>query len=167
MCKQLSRIISMFLVVLLLVQMLPAEVLAAEHLEIGEMVTIPTQKPATEEVHIVGELTDKRTEYSKEYVLSNGLHMASVYSQAIHYQENGQWKDIDNTLRTVGAGSEAAYANTSGIWDVSLPQELSQEKGITVTKDGYSLTFYMSGELRTPSLEIMSTSTMPLRLLAT
>lgn len=151
----------MFLVVLLLVQMLPAEVLAAEQLEIGEMVTIPTQKPATEEeVHIVGELTDKRTEYSKEYVLSNGLHMASVYSQAIHYQENGQWKDIDNTLRTVGAGSEAAYANTSGIWDVSLPQELSQEKGITVTKDGYSLTFYMSGELRTPSLEIMSTSTM-------
>ena len=143
----------MILVLVMLVQLLPAQALAASPGSAAPAVSAPA---SAGEVRILQELTDKRTEFSKEYLLSNGLHMASVYPNAVHYEEDGQWKDIDNTLLAVGTGSQAAYTNTEGLWDVRFPQELSADRGITVTKDGHSLTFYMSGQLRAPVLEELS-----------
>ena len=45
-----------------------------------------------EEVCVLEEITENRTEFTKEFMLSNGLHMAAVYPTAVHYQENGQWQ---------------------------------------------------------------------------
>ena len=48
--------------------------------------------------HIVAEDVSKRGESYKEYIMNNGLRYATVYPSAIHYEVDGQWKDIDNTL---------------------------------------------------------------------
>ena len=76
---------------------------------------------------IVSEITEKRTEYAKEYMLGNGMRMAVVYPDAVHYQEDGKWQDIDNTLI---AKTDGVLTNTAGDWKVSFPQQL------TKTRDG-------------------------------
>lgn len=48
---------------------------------------------------IVRELEELREEYSKHYLNTDGTITVMTYDDAIHYKDdNGKWKDIDNTL---------------------------------------------------------------------
>ncbi len=153
MFKNFMRMLSLILIVSLLWNMLPVSVLGAALRAAQDEADTPvvlepsiieeTEQP--EEISIIGELTDRRTENIKEYLLSNGNTLAAVYGNPVHYQEDGQWKDIDNTLTTKADGT---YVNTAGAWDVSFPQTLSNANHITITKDGYTLSFGMAGQLR-------------------
>lgn len=149
MCKKLSKWLSMTLVLALVIQMLPASAIAATTSESESATTSSAvSEVITEDVEIVEEVIEKRSEFSKEYKLSNGLHMSTVYADPVHYEEDGQWKDIDNTLKSSGLGVGAVLTNTAGVWEVSFPKQLSENKAVTITKDGYTLSFFMSGELR-------------------
>ena len=152
MFKNFIRILSLVLVVSLLWNMLPVSVLGEEfraaQSENSESTsteadaTLETQEP--EEITILGELTDRRTENIKEYLLSNGNTLTAVYGNSVHYQEDGQWKEIDNTL----IAKNGTYVNTAGLLSVSFPQSLTGNNYITVSKDGYTLSFGMAGQLR-------------------
>ena len=89
-----------------------------------------------EDAKIVRELTERRGEYSKEYELNNGMNLAVVYSKPVHYQENGIWKEIDNTLKAHGSGKSASYKNTAGAWQVEFPQQLEEDSAVTIHRDG-------------------------------
>ena len=115
----------------------------------GETVDTSLIQKESAESEIVAEIESKRTEYSKEYLLSNGLHMAAVYADAVHYETEDGWQDIDNTLKLEGTGTSRVYANTAGVWDVQLPYQLTKNNAVTITKDGYTLSFALAGELRT------------------
>ena len=152
MFKRFIRILSFVLIISLLWNMLPVSVLGAELRAAQDEADTPvalesgiieeTEQP--EDIIIIGELTDRRTENIKEYLLSNGNTLAAVYGTPVHYQKDGQWKDIDNTLT---AKADGTYVNTAGAWDVSFPQTLSSANHITITKDGYTLSFGMAGQL--------------------
>lgn len=134
----------------ILVNLLPVSALAAdapmEQVVAQHWVEDPPVE-ATEDtiqpLEILSEDTSKRGEYYKEFVLTNGLRMASMYAEPVHYSEDGQWKEIDNTLKL----ASGAYTNTAGKWKVSFPQQLTKDKAVTITKDGYTLSFFMAGEL--------------------
>ena len=149
---------SMILVLVLLFNLLPHQTIAAEwndHTQnltasmtnTGAIETVNAENEGTTAV-IVAEVTENRTEFSKEYKLSNGLHMAVVYPEAVHYEEDGQWKDIDNTLVAAVSGGKAVYQNAAGAWNVRFPRTLSGNDMVGVTKDGYTVQFGMAGELR-------------------
>ena len=151
MFKIFIRSLSLILVVSLLWNMLPVSVLGADlrdALSASEDSVIlesgnTLEKEAPEEITILSERTDRRTENIKEYLLSNGNTLAAVYGNPVHYQENGVWKEIDNTLIV----KNDAYVNTAGLLNVSFPQNLNGSNHITVTKDGYTLAFGMAGQL--------------------
>ena len=84
-----------------------------------------------EDAKIVRELTERRSEYSKEYELDNGLNLAVVYSEPVHYNENGTWKEIDNTLKAHSTGKLTSYKNVAGAWQVELPQVLSSDAKVS------------------------------------
>ena len=163
MFQRFMRVCSMILVIVLLVNMLPASALGAalrdaletettEQLVNKENIGQATQDGG--EVTILGELTDKRTEYTKQYLLSDGTFLAAVYADAVHYEKDGAWEEIDNTLK-VTAG---AYTTTAGDWTVSFPQQLSSAKNITITKDGYTLSFGMAGRLNQSSGAVVASA---------
>ena len=116
------RICSMILTIVMVFNMLPMQAL-------GEMVFTEKQtisstdetlsadstatKPATS-AEIVEEIEENRTEYTKEFRLSNGLNMAVVYGDPVHYENNGKWDEIHHQghiyqyRRCVGSGSAPA-----------------------------------------------------------
>lgn len=51
----------------------------------------------TEPTAVVEDET-KRDEYTKHYRMSDGGFVAVTYNEPIHYEENNEWKEIDNTL---------------------------------------------------------------------
>lgn len=156
------RFCSTVLVMALLINLLPAQVLGAQlrssetDTETSPVYYYENQMGDPGTATIVGENTDGRSQFSKEYIMSNGLRMAVVYPEAVHYNDNGIWKEIDNTLKTVGYGNNATLTNTAGAWKVSFPALLSNDKQISVSKDGYTLRFAMGGELRTNTDGVMT-----------
>ena len=119
----LYRLLSTFIVLVLLVQMVPVQIFATED-ETAPAITVeaaPMDKTEaatiSKDAKILEEITEKRTEYTKQFRLSNGLNMAVVYPDAVHYDDNGQWREIDNTLTL----SDSAYVNAAGELEIALP----------------------------------------------
>ena len=158
---------SMVIIMALMIQLLPLQAIALEA-STGttvlpvETITTPNEQISTEEITfeepatILGEVTAKRTEFSKEYQLSNGLSLAVVYPEAVHYQKDGQWKDIDTTL----TAKDGIYTTTASPMHVSFPQQLSKSNTITVELNGYTVSFGMAGELRGSADGKITTSQM-------
>ena len=147
--KSYLRIISLLLTGILLANLLPLGVYAEDLQTVISSSADVQELP--DDTRVVGEVTENRTAYSKEFILSNGLHMAAVYPEPVHYQEDGKWLEIDNTLALTGSGTDAAYTNAAGDWDVSFPRQLTQDRGVSVTAQGHTLTFYMAGQILSPT----------------
>ncbi|SFS76370.1 DNRLRE domain-containing protein [Marininema halotolerans] len=59
------------------------------------------QKELDEKIAHKEEIVDLRTENSRTYVKGDNSYEVEEYLEPIHYQEKGQWKEIDNNVETV------------------------------------------------------------------
>ena len=160
MFKRICKLLSAVLVFALLLQMLPLQTLATNYRAgLSEKIDLPTIS-ATDKVTVAteDEIPAKRTAFSKEYKAGGGQNMVAAYPVAVHYETPTGWEEIDNTLKL----TEGNYINTAGLWQVSLPQQLTKDNRISISKDGYTLRFGMSGELRLDdSVAVMSADAEP------
>ncbi|MFL0266521.1 peptidoglycan-binding protein [Candidatus Clostridium radicumherbarum] len=89
------------------------------------------------------EKLEKRTENSKTYKLDANHDVTEVYLDKIHYKDkNGNLQDIDNTLVGKGKSSTEYYENKANDFTTTLPALMDKDNGVTMSKDGYSLTLY-------------------------
>ena len=65
----------------------------------------PTNDPLTKQAEkpkkdpkILKEVVEKRESNTKHFLMDDMSYEAAVYPEPVHYLENGQWKDIDNSL---------------------------------------------------------------------
>jgi len=92
--------------------------------------------------YILFEDTSKRSKYSKEYVMSDRSQLLVVYPDAVHYKENNEWKNIDNTIKVSSDDDYSGFTNTSSSWDVYLPFSFTPNNSdITIKKDNKILRF--------------------------
>ena len=145
------KTLSMILVLTLLVSVIPLQVYAIAGDALASTITddavVSLQEPLATQ-RVVEEDESRRSEFSKEFVLNNGLRLATVYPSAIHYEDNGTWKDIDNTLIAAISDGESVYTNTAGRWNICFPQSLSGNNMIGIAMNGFTVQFGMAGELR-------------------
>ena len=155
------KVVSLFVVLTLIINILPLNAFASTTQTAGANTQTLTQEnlePSTEDIvidetlsadaSVLYENEDKRSEFSKDFALSNGFSLAAVYPYAVHFEDDGQWKEIDHTLTSAVERGTAVYKNKAGAWDVYFPQTLTSQNSVSVSKDGYTLSFGMAGELR-------------------
>ena len=161
--SQFLKLCSMVLIFAMLLNLFPAQAIA---LELDETETestseeITSEESTTEEYNaesatIIAEIPEKRTAFTKDYKLSNGFNMSVVYPEVVHYEDDGQWKEIDNTLKASGSGANGVYMNTAGGWHAIFPQQLTKNNRVSVVKNEYAVSFGMAGELRSDA-ELMA-----------
>lgn len=92
--------------------------------------------PAVSEPYIVGEITEKRTENTKHFLMSDRSVLAAMYDKTVHYYDDGSWLDIDNSLST---NDENDYENKSNGFKTKFSKKSNGNKLVTITKDNYSL----------------------------
>jgi hypothetical protein len=69
------------------------------------------QEP-TEDLSVGAEVVERRTARSKHFYLGNGQYQARIGSAPIHYRDaQGNWQEIDTTLRPQAKGVYAVEAN--------------------------------------------------------
>lgn len=90
----------------------------------------------TEEIgDIVVELTDERTETSKEFLLDDGTKMIAEYNQPVHYKnDKGKWVEYNNSLTSDSSTSTADEAVNGEYLLIFIDFYLNQKCGGELAK---------------------------------
>ncbi len=151
--KHIKRIFSFVLATVLLISAIPIS-LAVQNL----FAEATTPK-------IIREVTELREESVKHFLCEDGSYIAATYAAPVHYKENGEWKEIDNSLsldRTVLSSSgNPTYTTKSGGLSVSIPQSFSDGQKITAQNKGYEISFGINPGQKNVSLETFASVVRP------
>ncbi len=94
---------------------------------------------------IVKEATELREEYVKHFLCEDGTYIAATYAEPVHYKQDGQWKEIDNSLElknnVKSSTGKAVYAPKSGTVNIKIPQSFSNGQKVSVSNKGYTISF--------------------------
>ena len=153
-----AKILTVILSVLLFAEAIPMQIFAADKEtgsgteKAGVQVTEISETEPEESAEILCEDKSKRDENTKQFKMSDGTYQAVQYSEAVHIKnENGEWEDIDNTLRETEAETEENigklikskdFVNNANGLSVRLSKKTNKNKFVSLTKDGYSLSWY-------------------------
>ncbi|MBR5320881.1 MAG: DNRLRE domain-containing protein [Clostridia bacterium] len=155
--KLACKILSVFLSVLLVMQIAPMQIIADAYAEatvdententLGvNLDDIDTTEP---EAEILAEETSKREQYVKHFRMTDGSYRATQYEVPVHFIKNGEWTDYDNTLTEVDADTEDGekasnkdLTNTLADYSVRLSKKTNGKKFVRIEKDGYKLSWY-------------------------
>ena len=165
--KLTTRILSVFLSIVLLLEVVPMQAFAAEQpeAEIGaqqeEVLTDETPEENTESeaeaepTEFLSEDTEKREENVKHFRMSDGTMQAAQYAEPVHFLKDGAWTDYDNTLTEVDADEEENegrtllknkdLTNQTADYSVRLSKKTNGKKFVRIEKDGYKLSWYYVG----------------------
>lgn len=100
-----------------------------------------------EESKIVKELTNERTENSKEFLLEDGTKMIAQYNEPVHYKDSkGKWVEYNNTLSEDKTASpdeagDSSYTNKSSDISVNLSNKAKSKNMISLKSDGYKISW--------------------------
>lgn len=87
--------------------------------------------------------TALRGEYEKHFVREDGSYVAVSYSEPVHYLENGQWKEIDNTLIEATVNGTRRLATRDGLADVSFSKTAGGQLA-RIEQGGHTLSWSVS-----------------------
>ncbi len=133
--KLTTKVISVILSVLIFFSAFPIVSPAEE---------IPDTENENNEPVVVQELEEERNENTKHFLMSDQTVKAVVYSEPVHYEENGKWLDIDNSLeyeKETSGDDFNGYKTKNGDFDVKFAKNANSSKLITISKDKYSLSW--------------------------
>lgn len=100
------------------------------------------------EAEIVREIEAAREESVKRFQMSDGTILAAQYPSAVHYLEDGQWKDIDNSLTeesAVDGDDEDGYQSAENPLQVKFAKKYDAKKLVKIKMDNYQLSWSFSG----------------------
>jgi hypothetical protein len=86
-------------------------------------------------IAIESEIISERTANTKTFRKVDGSYEVAIYNDVIHYYEDGQWKEVDNSLIDDGDSLE----NTANSFKLKFPKSLDDEKQIKLTFGDYSV----------------------------
>ena len=136
----------------------------------GNNSSVSSQTKTSETIpKVVGEIKEKREENIKQFLMDDNSYQAVIYNEPVHYYEDGQWKDIDNTLQdTVDEGlgeteepdkavnkdvsieaaakkdnkkEKNALTNISNDFKISFAKDTKKKSLVSLKKDDYEISW--------------------------
>ena len=108
--------------------------------------------------YIIQENVENRTATTKEFLMSDDTIMVQQFVEPVHYYENGEYKEIDNSLVEETKEGKKVYKNKANSFKVTLDQE--QSSYVEIEEDGYDLKFgYKKAAEKTCEVKIKSSET--------
>ncbi len=107
-----------------------------------------TEVEENSEPEIVSEITEKREENLKHFMLSDGSFMVAQYNIPIHYQnKSGEWVDIDNTITKTDAtieqeelfGTDELYSTNNTVGNVVFAEKSNSNTLVSYEAKDYPI----------------------------
>lgn len=107
-----------------------------------EMIDKRPQNESEEVQKIITEETEKRDAYTKYFLTEQNAHMVAMYPDPVHYEEDGQWKDIDNTLTLQeNEDNEQVYQNIASNVQVQIAKTSDTDELVSIERDGIEISW--------------------------
>ncbi|WP_035381744.1 DNRLRE domain-containing protein, partial [Fervidicella metallireducens] len=142
--KKYNKILALFLLITFLFTLVDYKVFAKEDKKSTEVTnqSQQTNEIGNKESKIVGESIEKREKNVKHFIKDDGTYVACSYSTAVHYKENGRWKDIDNTLiDDKDENGNETIANKDNDIKFKVAKNLKSNKLVSIKKDKYEISW--------------------------
>ena len=110
--------------------------------------------------YIVQENVKNRTLTSKEFLMSDDTIMVQQFIEPVHYYEDGEYKDIDNTLKENVQNGKKIYENSANSFKVKFQKpDISETGFFEIEEDGDVLNFgYKAKSFENTNLEVTNTN---------
>ncbi|WP_035381738.1 DNRLRE domain-containing protein, partial [Fervidicella metallireducens] len=142
--KKYNRILASFLLITFLFTLVDYKVFAKEDKNSTEVTSQlqQTNEIQNKESKIVGEVIEKRERNVKHFLKDDMTYVACSYPTAVHYKENGQWKDIDNTLiDNKDENGNEIIENKDNDIKFKIAKNLKSNKLVSIKKDKYEISW--------------------------
>ncbi len=101
---------------------------------------------------VLYEVKSERSSYEKVFRKDDGSYEVVTYQEPVHYLENGNWEEIDNSIIEDNSGD---YTNKRNSVKIKMPKKLDDNKKITLKYHNQKLEFSVLGINKSES-EIVS-----------
>lgn len=91
----------------------------------------------------IEEINSLRTSNSKTYIKENGMYETEYYGEKIHYKDNNDWKEIDNSL---SLKDNNRYHNNSNKYNISFPNKLNKNNEVVLNYLNNQIKIYYNTE---------------------
>lgn len=92
---------------------------------------------------ITEELSSKRSQFTKQFAMSDGSFTAVTYSMPVHYKKNGAWSEIDTTLTKSG---KKKYKTKSTDLSVKVAKKANAKAVVSLKRGKDSLSVAFKGK---------------------
>ena len=146
------RFLAVFLALAFCLQILPQMVLRTWAEEIAEATAteqITAEPEASEtEAFVSGpeEIVARRTETAKHFRMPDGTVLVAEYPLPVHYEKDGQWVDVDNTL----SFKDGEYVAENGA-TVRFAENGNSHKLLELSQGDYNIRFGISSSAKSSS----------------
>lgn len=141
--RNFKRLLCIFLVTLIVIQILPLTVFANEYQNDLTLQSISETETPYENLEIEEEIVEERDEFSKTYLLENGVYCTLTSSTAIHEESNNEWVEINSSNDLPETINEASIALSSVLDDSSdNSSEPMLNDGLVVKDNDNNLDIY-------------------------
>lgn len=95
------------------------------------------------EAVVQNEQTEKRTQFTRQFLLSDGSFLINSYSMPVHYKKNGRWKEINTTLVKKNA---TAYKTKSTSLGITVAKRANTKAEVTWKRGKSRLSLALHGK---------------------
>lgn len=103
----------------------------------------------------VSEVEESRDLYSKTYETSQGTNVVISTAVPMHYEEDGELKDIDNTLVESDADN-SVLTNTANAYNVELPEKYTDDSEIKLNYEDNTISFKLLNDVNSSNCTVIS-----------
>lgn len=89
------------------------------------------------------EFIDKRTEFIKQFTMSDGSYTAVTYSMPVHYKKGGKWKEINTTL--VKSGKKKYKTKATGL-SIQVSKQANKKSLVSMKRGKTGLSIALKGK---------------------
>ena len=135
--KRRNRVIAFLLSLIMAIELLPAVYPQSTEREAFSMPQASVT--STEEAKILGEITELREENAKYFLTDKGTTVMAEYPVPVHYEEDGEWKEIDNSLCDSEDGND--LENKASKTKIKLSKKSNGSKLVSVKEGSYGISW--------------------------
>ena len=98
--------------------------------------------------HLPGtEIVERRGKFVKHYDLGGGRYQMVVFPEPVHFEQNGKWAEIDNTLvESIDTEGNAILRNIDSPLLVELTKEIGDNPLIRMTAQGKTISWTIANQ---------------------